>query len=256
MLEINCFCGIIIKKDFENSLYRLLKTPHSTNGMFTWRAFSDIIWVKGGVTVDLSKIGKFIASRRKAVGLTQAELASKLNVTDRAVSKWETGRSMPDSSIMLDLCRELEINVNDLLSGEVVTLDNYNKEMEKNLLEAIKAKEEADKRLLALECVIGIFSVIILLAPIILASVLDIEAWQRVLFVVSGVIPALVGFFFAIRIEQMAGYYECKKCGDKYVPTFKAMMLSRHMGRTRKMRCPKCGQKSWQKKVISKEENE
>jgi DNA-directed RNA polymerase subunit RPC12/RpoP len=69
----------------------------------------------------------------------------------------------------------------------------------------------------------------------------------------SGFIPAFVGFFFAVRIEQVAGYYACKKCGHKYVPTYKAVNLSMHMGRTRYMKCPKCGEKSWQKKVISKE---
>ena len=94
------------------------------------------------------KIGKFIAERRKAINLTQMQLAEKLNITDRAVSKWENGKSMPDSSIMLDLCDLLKINVNDLLCGEVVTMDNYNKELENNLLEMIREKEPADKRLL------------------------------------------------------------------------------------------------------------
>ena len=107
-----------------------------------------MIRVKGGEVMDLGKIGKFIASQRKKVHLTQAELAEKLHITDRAVSKWETGRSMPDSSIMLELCQVLKISVNDLLSGEVVSVENYDKETEKNLIEAIKAKEEADKKLL------------------------------------------------------------------------------------------------------------
>ena len=84
------------------------------------------------------KIGKFIAECRKNINLTQMQLAERLNVTDRAVSKWETGRAMPDSAIMLELCDILGITVNDLLSGEVVTMDNYNKEMEKNLIEAVK----------------------------------------------------------------------------------------------------------------------
>ena len=215
-----------------------------------------MIRMKGGEDMDLGKIGKFIASQRKKVNLTQAELASKLNITDRAVSKWETGRSMPDSSIMLELCRVLNISVNDLLSGEVVSVENYNKETEKNLIEAIRAKEEADKKLLMLECVIGVFSVLILLVPIILGATLDLKDYQRVLFVISGVIPAFVGFYFAIRIEQTAGYYECKKCGHRYVPSFKAVFFSPHMGRTRKMRCPNCGQKSWQKKVVSKNKKE
>ena len=81
--------------------------------------------------MDQIKIGKFIAERRKRVNLTQMQLAEKLNITDRAVSKWECGRALPDSSIMLELCGILDINVNELLCGEEITVDNYNKELEK-----------------------------------------------------------------------------------------------------------------------------
>lgn len=199
------------------------------------------------------KIGKFIAERRKRVNLTQMQLAEKLNITDRAVSKWERGKAMPDSSIMLELCEILQITVNDLLSGEVVTMDNYNKELENKLIEMVKEKEESDKRLLALEWVIGILSVIIISAPAFAAAYLPLEEWQRVALAFSGFIPGLVGIGFAIKIEQVAGYYHCKECGHKYVPTFKQILWSQHMGRTRKMKCPQCGKKSWQKKVISKD---
>ena len=106
--------------------------------------------------MDQIKIGRFISKKRKEKGLTQMLLAEKLNVSDRAVSKWENGRSMPDSSIMLDLCNILGITVTDLLYGEVVTVDNYNKDMEKKLIEIIKEKEESDKRLLMVEVVVGI----------------------------------------------------------------------------------------------------
>ena len=80
-----------------------------------------------------------------------------------------------------------------------------------------------------------------------------VKDWQRVIIILSGVIPAFVGFFYATRIEQVAGYYECKCCGHKYVPTYKAISMAMHMGRTRYLKCPNCGKKSWQKKVISKD---
>ena len=80
--------------------------------------------------MDQIKIGKFIAEQRKKNNLTQAQLAEKLNITDRAVSKWENGKAMPDSSLMLDLCSELKISVNELLSGEVIVMDNYNEKLE------------------------------------------------------------------------------------------------------------------------------
>ena len=204
--------------------------------------------------MDQIKIGRFIAERRKSIGLTQAQLAEKLNITDRAVSKWENGKSLPDSSIMLELCAELGITVNDLLSGEVVTMENNKQEMEKRLIEMVREKEQNDKQLLMLEWVIGILSLIVLFIPIIIGSYVPIEPeWKRTAIVLSGFIPAIIGFVFAMKIEQVAGYYECKNCGHKYVPTFKAINLSMHMGRTRYMKCPECGKKTWQKKVISKD---
>ncbi|MBR6572857.1 MAG: helix-turn-helix transcriptional regulator [Clostridia bacterium] len=202
--------------------------------------------------MDQVKIGRFIANCRKEKKLTQMQLAEKLNITDRAVSKWETGKSLPDSAIMLELCEILGITVNDLLNGEVVKVDNYNKELEKTLIEMVKQKEENDKRLLALEVVIGVLSVLVLLAPIIIAAYLPMENWQRIVLCFSGVIPCFVGIFYAIKIEQVAGYYQCKNCGHKYVPSYKPMVWSMHMGRTRYMKCPKCKKISWQKKVISK----
>lgn len=199
------------------------------------------------------KIGKFIAERRKNVNLTQMQLAEKLNITDRAVSKWERGKAMPDSSIMLELCEIFQITVNDLLSGEVVTMDNYNKEMENKLIEMVKEKEQKDKQLLMLEWVIVILSVIIISVPSFIAPYLPLEEWKQVAVVFSGFIPGLIGIGFAVKIEQVAGYYECKECGHKYVPTFKQVLWSQHIGRTRKMKCPECHKKSWQKKVISKD---
>ena len=201
--------------------------------------------------MDQIKIGRFISEKRKEKGLTQMQLAERLNVTDRAVSKWETGRSMPDSSIMLDLCNTLSITVNDLLHGEVVTVDNYNKDMEKKLIEIIKEKEESDKRLLMVEVVVGILSILVLLIPIIIGAYVEIEEWKRLLIVFSGFIPCFIGVFFALKIEQVAGYYECQKCGHRYVPTFKSVNLAMHAGRTRYMKCPECNEKSWQKKVLS-----
>ena len=198
--------------------------------------------------MDQEKIGKFISEKRKETGLTQLQLAEQLNVTDRAVSKWETGRSIPDSSSMLSLCKILKISVTDLLNGEVVKVDNS----EEKILELIKEKEQADKRLLTLEWVIGILSIIILMAPIFIASLLTMEDWLRLVIMFSGFIPAIIGFAFTLKIEQVAGYYQCKECGHKYVPTYKAVNLAPHMGRTRYMRCPECNKKSWQKKVISK----
>ena len=106
--------------------------------------------------MDQIKIGKFIAECRKKNNLTQMQLAEKLNITDRAISKWENGKGMPDSSIMLDLCSELKISVNELLSGEVLEVNNYNEKLEQNLIDIVKQKEESDKTAIALCIIAGV----------------------------------------------------------------------------------------------------
>lgn len=203
--------------------------------------------------MDQLKIGRFIAECRKDAGLTQKQLAEKLNITDRAVSKWETGKALPDSSIMLELCLILKITVNDLLSGEVITMDNYNKELENRLIEMVKQKEESDKRLLNMEIVVGVICIVFMLTLTLIASYVQIEEWLRILLILIGLAPILIACPFMLKIEQVAGYYECKKCGHRYVPAYKNVFLAMHINRTRYMKCPGCGKKSWQKKVISKE---
>lgn len=202
--------------------------------------------------MDQIKIGEFIAKCRKENNLTQRELAEKLNITDRAVSKWENGKSMPDSSLMLLLCNELNISVNELLSGEVITKENYNQKAEENLLEMKKQKEETDKEMLRLEIVIGYISSIAFLILIFLASFVQMPLVIKILLIIGGSIVFIIGLINAIKIEQMAGYYECHKCHYKYIPTYKNVLFSMHCGRTRYMKCPKCNEKSWNKKVLTK----
>lgn len=199
------------------------------------------------------KIGTFIAERRKGQNLTQMQLAEKLNITDRAVSKWETGKSLPDASIMIDLCHILGISVTELLSGEEIPMENYNKDLENHLLEMMKQKEQADKRLLSAEVFVGITATVVLLALIFVASFVPMEGWLRGALILLSFALFLAGCFYALRMEQTAGYYECKACGHRYVPDYKSVFLAPHMGRTRHMKCPQCGKKTWQKKVISQE---
>ena len=202
--------------------------------------------------MDQIKIGKFIAECRKNKKLTQAQLAEKLNITDRAISKWETGNGMPDSSIMLELCKELGISVNELLSGEKVKMEDYDKKAEENLVELKKQKEEADKRMLKLEYVIGYISSITFMILIFVASFIQMETWIRIILIVFGFLTFLLGMHNCLIIEQTAGYYECAKCHNKYVPEYISVFGAMHMGRTRYMKCPNCGKKSWNKKVLSK----
>lgn len=202
--------------------------------------------------MDQVKIGKFISECRKSKNMTQAQLAEKLNITDRAISKWETGKGMPDSSIMLDLCSELGITVNELLSGEMISMDNYNEKLEKNLLELKKSDEEKNIILLQLEIALGVISTVIFLGTI---TIMNLFVQDRTHIAIIGIFSFIIffiGISFALKIETVAGYYECEKCHYKYVPRFSDVYWSMHIGRGRYLKCPHCNQKSWNKKVISK----
>lgn len=200
------------------------------------------------------QIGRFIASCRKEKDLTQANLAEILGITDRAVSKWETGKSMPDSSIMLELCEILGISVNELLTGGRINMENYNKIAEENLCKMRKRQEEDNKRLLTMEVVVGFMSSIAFIIMIFAAgfAVTDI-VWRSVLIGAAIVIFA-VGLLFALWLEREVGYYECSKCKHRYVPSWLMHMWAMHIGRTRYMKCPECGKWSFSKKVLTKDE--
>ena len=200
--------------------------------------------------MDQIKIGKFIQEKRKEKNITQSELAEKLNITDRAVSKWERGLCLPDASTMPELCNILNITINDLFSGEKVDMKNNEKKLEENLLEMTKLREQKDKDLLTLEIVIGFLATIFLLVNVFLASLLEIPTWLRILLIIIGFIFFIIGMYYAIRIEQIAGYYKCDKCHHKYIPSYSSVLWAMHICRTRYMKCPKCGKYSWNKKVL------
>ncbi len=203
--------------------------------------------------MDQIAIGKFISQCRKEKKLTQAMLAEKLGISDRAVSKWETGRSMPDASIMLELCELLGITVNDLFNARRINMDNYKEIAEKTMLELREREEKTARQLLTLEWVISVMACVVLVVTIILADQVTMPMWLKVLDIVGGCICFAVGMFYAMKIETEAGYYECSHCKNRYVPKFNSTFFAMHFGRTRYMKCPKCGKRSWQKKVLTKD---
>ena len=204
--------------------------------------------------MDQIKIGKFIASCRKEQGMTQAALAEKLGISDRAVSKWETGKSMPDSGIMLELCDFLKINVNELLSGERIMAESYDKRAEENLLAMRRELEKKNRQMLRTEYLITVPTVAAGLVLVFAASFVAMPAWLRIVLLAFAFVMIFAVAFIAVGIEQKAGYYECQSCGNRYVPTYWQVNLALHTGRTRYMKCPKCGKRTWQKKVLTKEE--
>ena len=206
--------------------------------------------------MDMIKVGRFISTKRKEQNLTQMQLAEKLSITDRAVSKWECGKALPDSSIMIELCEILNISVNELLTGEEIEMEKYDKQVEQNLIEMVKQKEESDKRLLNIEIVLMAISITFFIAIIAIVSFVDMPLWAKIVIGIGGFIQLLASTLICFRIEQKAGYYECQECHHTFIPIFSQSLLVPHMGRTKYMKCPKCGKKSWQRKIISKKDND
>lgn len=203
--------------------------------------------------MNQEKIGKFIAECRKENGYTQASLAEKLGITDRAVSKWETGKSMPDASIMLEICELLKINANELLIGEHIIMDNYKEIAEQNLVEMRTQEEKANKKLMKAESFLIILTIVASLA-LIISGVLIAESDSTIGIILCslGSLIVFLGVAYGVKLEHDAGYYECPECMTRYVPSMRAVVLAIHYGSTRKMRCPHCNKKGYHKKVMTK----
>ena len=202
--------------------------------------------------MDQIKIGKFIAECRKKNNLTQMQLAEKLNITDRAISKWENGKGMPDSSIMLDLCNELKINVNDLLCGEMINMENKNEKHEQLLLDMAKEAEEKNKIIWTSMWVIMGVSMTALFAGIFVSALLIPEGVLQLVTILGICILFLIPCFYALKLEVSVGAYKCKNCGHEIVPTYSEALWAMHRGTTRYLKCPKCNKRTWCKKVLKK----
>ena len=202
--------------------------------------------------MNQEKIGAFIARRRKEKKLTQAKLASYLGITDRAVSKWERGKGLPDPVYMLELCRLLDISVNELLTGEFIEETKYQQKAEDNLLIMAKQEVKQTKKMFFYENVIGIGSTIIFTILIFMSVYFVENSVLKVILFILSFIFLIIGVSIALKIETEEGYYECQKCHHKYIRSYRQVYFAMHIGRTRYMKCPHCQKRSWQKKIYSK----
>ncbi len=204
--------------------------------------------------MDLIKIGKFIANCRKDKNLTQEQLAEKLSVTDRAVSKWERGLSLPDAGKMLDLCDILDIKVNELLTGEKIDMENMNKKSEELLVEMARQEQIKNRKLLTSMYVMVASAILFYVGIILLASItLKQGPILAAIICAATVVLVFVGFY-GLKLEVDAGYYECEKCHHKFVPkNYFTALIAPHMNTTRYLKCPECNKRSWAKKVMSKD---
>lgn len=201
--------------------------------------------------MDYNKIGTLITSERKKLKLTQAKLAEKLFVSEKTISKWETGNGIPDTNTLPKLCEIFKISINEILNGERINSESYVDKAENKLLELQTEKEKTTKLLLRLEIAIGILGTLFLFASVYMFSYfIENKTWLGIIILILGFAIFLFAVIIALKIEQVAGYYVCKKCSHKYIPTFTQVNLAMHIGRTRYMKCPHCKKYSWNKKVI------
>ena len=202
--------------------------------------------------MDQIRIGKFIAECRKQKNLTQVQLAEKLSVTDKAVSKWERGIAMPDTSIMLELCDILSISVNELLSGQKIDMENNSQKNEQLLIEMTKELERKNKTIWNAMWTIMIVSMVGLIGGLALIAFFMPEGPWMLVAILALCVLFLIPCFYALKLEVSVGAYKCKNCGYEIVPTYAQELNAMHRGTTRYLKCPKCNKRSWCKKVLKK----
>jgi transcriptional regulator with XRE-family HTH domain len=202
--------------------------------------------------MDQIKIGKFIAECRKKQNLTQAQLAEKLDITDRAISKWETGKAMPDSDIMLDLCDILGIKVNELLCGEMIEIEHKDEQLNELIFQMAKNEERYHKRLLHSAYVIIATSLTALICLMSLISLLIPECGFQEFLIIVSVILFIIPCMIALKFKAETGYYECKNCQHMFVPNYKEIAVLMQTPTRRLLKCTKCGKWTWCTKLTKR----
>ena len=189
--------------------------------------------------MDQIRIGRFIAETRKQNNLTQRQLADKLSISDKTVSKWERGNGLPEISLMLPLCETLGITVNDLLSGENVTETEYKRKAEENMMDLMKENQENKKRF-ALSMICGVITIIAVCSLTVIAAYIEMPVFARILVLALALVTAVAGVGAAAVLEQKAGYFECPHCKTLFVPSMSDYVKGCHTFTKRWLTCPAC----------------
>lgn len=206
----------------------------------TWRLIMDQI-----------AVGNFIKTLRKEKALTQRELADKLGISEKTVSKWETGNGLPEVDNFLPLCNELGVTVNELLSGKRLDPGQYVSQAENTILGLMKEKAESKKKI-ALEAVVCGVTLLAGITIILTAGLAAVNPWLRAVLIGVALIVIAGGITVACVLDRDAGYFECPHCHARFVPTMGAYVAACHTLTKRKLVCPVCGKKSYCKKRLSR----
>ncbi len=179
-------------------------------------------------------IGKFIAKERKHKGYTQRQLSELLGISDKTISKWERGNGFPEVSLLLPLCRELDITVNELLAGERVSEEDYRKKAEENMVNLVKEAQESKKKI--------ILSAMVAAVPLfVISGAIQMEDWVRALLIGTGSVVIVLGIAIACVLDREAGAFECPQCKTRFVPEMADYLMGPHTIMKRKLKCPHCG---------------
>ena len=201
--------------------------------------------------MDLIKIGKFIADERKRKGYTQKQLSEKLEISDKTISKWERGNGFPEVSLLLPLCNELEITVNELLSGERLQAMDYKKKAEENMVNLVKEAQESKKKII-MSAMVSVLVIVAAVPLFVVAGMFEMQVWTRVLLMGIGFVIMVMGIAIACVLDREAGAFECPECNNRFVPDMKSYIMGPHTITKRELVCPYCGAHKYCKKVLTK----
>ncbi len=195
--------------------------------------------------MDIVKIGYFIRECRKNKNLTQKQLADKLYVEPKTISKWETGKGLPDVSIMKNLCNELGISLSELFIGEYIKVESNDLLIEKLIIDELKKEKIQNKKKLIGEILIGCAFIGSVITLILLVGIVSIATYLKIILIVLSLIFIFVGLFGLVLLDVNIGYFECAECHERFIPSIKDYVFGMHTLKKRKLKCPICGKKTW-----------
>lgn len=195
--------------------------------------------------MDIVKIGYFIRECRKNKNLTQKQLADKLYVEPKTVSKWETGKGLPDVSIMKNLCNELGISLSELFIGDYIKEESNDLLIEKLIIDELKKEKIQNKKKLIGEILIGCAFIGSVITLILLVGIVSIATYLKIILIVLSLIFIFVGLFGLVLLDVNIGYFECAECHERFIPSIKDYVFGMHTLKKRKLKCPICGKKTW-----------
>ena len=201
--------------------------------------------------MDQVLVGKFIASERKRKGYTQKQLSEKLGISDKTISKWERGNGFPEVSLLLPLCDELDITVNELLSGERVSEEDYRKKAEENMVNLVREAQESKKKII-LSAMVALLVIVAATPMFVISGAIEMNTWIRVILIAIGFVVIVIGIAIACVLDRDAGAYECPECKTRFVPDMKDYIMGAHTITKRRLVCPHCGAHKYCRKVLTK----